>query len=221
MEKVTKIKYGNNKRNLYPCFEILYNQVFHGCDSDVVWLQRDFSVYLVNVFDTHQAGKLLGLPRLDWDIFLNSLDIREARFLSISEISRFTPSGCNQRWEWEILVCVEFWVPFCMLSAGLWEKLLLEISVVVNLSKLPFKESISESHRYPDHFTGTLHFINGGSHKITSTLYSLFNIKVLRINIQARSINSIFFRLSLAWLLEHYCKVYADKQYQLADWRIR
>ncbi|XP_023327767.1 exosome component 10-like [Eurytemora carolleeae] len=65
-------------------------KVFHGCDSDVVWLQRDFSVYLVNVFDTHQAGKLLGLPRL-----------------------------------------------------------------------------------------------------------------------------------SLAWLLEHYCKVYADKQYQLADWRIR
>jgi len=39
-------------------------KVFHGCDSDVVWLQRDFSVYLVNVFDTHQAGKLLGLPRL-------------------------------------------------------------------------------------------------------------------------------------------------------------
>jgi len=65
-------------------------KVLHGCDSDVVWLQRDFSVYLVNVFDTHQAGKLLGLPRL-----------------------------------------------------------------------------------------------------------------------------------SLAWLLEHYCKIYADKQYQLADWRIR
>ena len=28
-------------------------------------------------------------------------------------------------------------------------------------------------------------------------------------------------RLSLSWLLEHYCKIYADKQYQLADWRIR
>jgi len=39
-------------------------KVLHGCESDVEWLQRDFSVYLVNVFDTHQAGKLLGLPRL-------------------------------------------------------------------------------------------------------------------------------------------------------------
>ena len=38
-------------------------KVLHGCDSDVDWLQRDFSLYLRNVFDTHQAGKLLGLPR--------------------------------------------------------------------------------------------------------------------------------------------------------------
>ena len=28
-------------------------------------------------------------------------------------------------------------------------------------------------------------------------------------------------RLSLAWLLENYCGVMADKQYQLADWRMR
>ena len=39
-------------------------KVLHGCDGDVDWLQRDFSLYLRNVFDTHQAGKLLGLPRL-------------------------------------------------------------------------------------------------------------------------------------------------------------
>merc|ERR1719419_545689 len=38
-------------------------KVLHGCNSDVDWLQRDFSVYLRNVFDTHQAGKILGLPR--------------------------------------------------------------------------------------------------------------------------------------------------------------
>ena len=30
-----------------------------------------------------------------------------------------------------------------------------------------------------------------------------------------------FPRHSLAWLLKHYCGVNANKQYQLADWRIR
>jgi len=39
-------------------------KILHGCDKDVEWLQRDFSIYLRNVFDTHQAGKLLCLPRL-------------------------------------------------------------------------------------------------------------------------------------------------------------
>ena len=33
-----------------------FQKVLHGCDSDVEWLQRDFSVYLVNVFDTHQVS---------------------------------------------------------------------------------------------------------------------------------------------------------------------
>ena len=47
-------------------------KVMHGCDSDVDWLQRDFSLYLRNVFDTHQAGKLLGLPRLSLAFLLSS-----------------------------------------------------------------------------------------------------------------------------------------------------
>ena len=37
-------------------------KVMHGCDSDVVWLQRDFGVYLLNVFDTGQAARLLAYP---------------------------------------------------------------------------------------------------------------------------------------------------------------
>lgn len=39
-------------------------KVLHGSDSDVEWLQRDLSLYLVNVFDTHQAAKRLQLARL-------------------------------------------------------------------------------------------------------------------------------------------------------------
>jgi exosome complex exonuclease RRP6 len=35
-------------------------QVLHGADSDVLWLQRDFGIYLVNLFDTYHATKVLG-----------------------------------------------------------------------------------------------------------------------------------------------------------------
>ena len=38
-------------------------QVFHGADSDVEWLQRDFGLYVVNMFDTGQAARVLGLAR--------------------------------------------------------------------------------------------------------------------------------------------------------------
>ncbi|XP_041129731.1 exosome component 10-like [Polyodon spathula] len=38
-------------------------KVFHGADSDIEWLQRDFGLYVVNLFDTHQASRLLNLGR--------------------------------------------------------------------------------------------------------------------------------------------------------------
>ncbi|KAK3801382.1 hypothetical protein RRG08_059084 [Elysia crispata] len=38
-------------------------KVLHGADSDIGWLQRDFSVYVVNIFDTGQAARVLGLSR--------------------------------------------------------------------------------------------------------------------------------------------------------------
>lgn len=39
-------------------------KVLHGADSDVEWLQRDLDIYLVNMFDTHQAAKRMNLARL-------------------------------------------------------------------------------------------------------------------------------------------------------------
>ncbi|KZC08697.1 Exosome component 10 [Dufourea novaeangliae] len=39
-------------------------KVFHGADLDIQWLQRDLSLYVVNMFDTHQAAKQLNLPYL-------------------------------------------------------------------------------------------------------------------------------------------------------------
>ncbi|KAJ3862649.1 hypothetical protein EV359DRAFT_74071 [Lentinula novae-zelandiae] len=38
-------------------------KVLHGAESDIVWLQQDFNLYIVNLFDTFHASKLLGFPR--------------------------------------------------------------------------------------------------------------------------------------------------------------
>jgi exosome complex exonuclease RRP6 len=45
-------------------------KVFHGADSDILWLQRDLSLYIVNMFDTHQAAKQLELPFLSLSYLL-------------------------------------------------------------------------------------------------------------------------------------------------------
>jgi len=37
-------------------------KVMHGADCDVLWLQRDFGLYVVNLFDTGLACRVLGLP---------------------------------------------------------------------------------------------------------------------------------------------------------------
>ncbi|EDQ87070.1 uncharacterized protein MONBRDRAFT_33488 [Monosiga brevicollis MX1] len=38
-------------------------KVLHGADSDILWLQRDHSLYIVNMFDTGQATRVLNFPR--------------------------------------------------------------------------------------------------------------------------------------------------------------
>ncbi|KJE04090.1 exosome complex exonuclease RRP6 [Cryptococcus gattii NT-10] len=38
-------------------------KVFHGADSDIVWLQRDFEIFVVNLFDTYNACVVLGMPQ--------------------------------------------------------------------------------------------------------------------------------------------------------------
>lgn len=38
-------------------------KVFHGADNDVVWLQRDFQIYVVNLFDTSKACEVLSKPQ--------------------------------------------------------------------------------------------------------------------------------------------------------------
>lgn len=33
----------------------MIKQVMHGADKDVLWLQRDFGIYICNLFDTGQV----------------------------------------------------------------------------------------------------------------------------------------------------------------------
>jgi len=36
-------------------------KILHGCRSDIMWLQKDLGLYMVNLFDTGEASKVLGL----------------------------------------------------------------------------------------------------------------------------------------------------------------
>lgn len=46
-------------------------KVFHGADMDIQWLQRDLALYIVNMFDTHQAAKQLDYSGLSLAYLLN------------------------------------------------------------------------------------------------------------------------------------------------------
>ena len=47
-------------------------KVLHGADFDVEWLQKDFGVYIVNMFDTGQASRVLMLPSFSLANLLNT-----------------------------------------------------------------------------------------------------------------------------------------------------
>ena len=45
-------------------------KVLHGADSDIQWLQRDFGLYIVNLFDTGRAARALQLPSASYAYLL-------------------------------------------------------------------------------------------------------------------------------------------------------
>ncbi|XP_068603751.1 exosome complex component 10 [Brachionichthys hirsutus] len=57
-------------------------KVFHGADSDVEWLQRDFGLYVIRLFDTHQASRALNLAR-------HSLDHLLTHFCNVASDKRY------------------------------------------------------------------------------------------------------------------------------------
>lgn len=46
-------------------------KIMHGADSDVVWLQRDFGIFIVNLFDTGRAARALQLPSAGYSHLLH------------------------------------------------------------------------------------------------------------------------------------------------------
>ncbi|VDN04061.1 unnamed protein product [Thelazia callipaeda] len=47
-------------------------KVFHGPESDILWLQRDFGIYVVNMFDTHKAMKALNFSKFSYHHLVQS-----------------------------------------------------------------------------------------------------------------------------------------------------
>ena len=53
-------------------------KVFHGGDYDIEWLQKDFGLYVVNMFDTGQASRVLQMPSYALKYLLNEICDYEA-----------------------------------------------------------------------------------------------------------------------------------------------
>ncbi|CBY37160.1 unnamed protein product, partial [Oikopleura dioica] len=60
--------------DMYKLNEVFANpkivKIFHGSRNDMLWLQRDFGVYVVNLFDTFFAAKKLDLAKKSLDYLL-------------------------------------------------------------------------------------------------------------------------------------------------------
>ncbi|OAX40724.1 hypothetical protein K503DRAFT_736967 [Rhizopogon vinicolor AM-OR11-026] len=52
---------GNTLGEIFANPEI--TKVFHGAESDIVWLQQDFNVFVVGLFDTYHASKVLDFQK--------------------------------------------------------------------------------------------------------------------------------------------------------------
>ncbi|XP_057506695.1 protein RRP6-like 2 [Actinidia eriantha] len=56
-----RIHIGPHLREVFK--DPMKKKVMHGADRDIMWLQRDFGIYVCNMFDTGQASRVLKLER--------------------------------------------------------------------------------------------------------------------------------------------------------------
>ena len=79
-------------------------KVLHGSDGDIVWLQRDFGLFPVTMFDTGQAARVLEYPSFGLAHLLH-------HFCGFKVRSRAAP---GQGWA-AVLVCV-----FLVCNVSVW-----------------------------------------------------------------------------------------------------
>lgn len=62
--------------------------MFHGADNDVIWLQRDFHIYVVNMFDTAKACEVLAKPQRSLAYLLESVcGVSTNKLLQVSPLT--------------------------------------------------------------------------------------------------------------------------------------
>ena len=73
-------------------------KVLHGADSDVLWLQRNFGLFVVNMFDTGQAARVLDYPSFGLAYLLQHFCAFKVALLSNSpEVTLFSVSQESSR----------------------------------------------------------------------------------------------------------------------------
>lgn len=85
------------------------SQVLYGADSDIEWLQRDFGLYVVNLFDTHQASRALNLAR-------NSLDHLLKHYCSVDSDKRYQLADWRVRYGDDWVMWYYFFLGCCNFS---------------------------------------------------------------------------------------------------------
>lgn len=60
------------KPNSFFQKDLSLQQVFHGAESDMLWLQRDLGLYVVNMYDTGIGARYLGHSRTGLGALLES-----------------------------------------------------------------------------------------------------------------------------------------------------
>lgn len=80
---------GSIRRALAPVFaDDRIVKVMHGADHDVKWLERDFGIYVINLFDTGRAAKLLKYSKLSLAYLLSrfaDVDVSKKRAYQIAD----------------------------------------------------------------------------------------------------------------------------------------